>query len=876
MSTWEFADGKLLPSADWYAAFGWRVFPTYGLVGGKCECRDESKHRDGPKDWGKHPRINEWQNHSTTDRTRVAEWWHGAPDSNVAVHCEGSGMIVIDVDPRNGGDESWDVLESRVGGLPATVEACTGEYMTRSGARRGRHLFFKVKDGEAFKGNLNREGLKGIDIKHKGYVLVAPSRHGSGYCYEWAPGKAPWQMAVADAPEELLAEIRKRPYRAPGTPTEFGVVEWNGEKVDLDALLAEGIHEGEREVKCYMVACILSNQYPVATAHGKASVHALMRGINAKHVFPPLDYDERLAHQVDRAIQFVIENPKGAGLAAALGPGVMEWVRAQTTAGATVADKPPAAAGSGAPTSVNGPPAVAAAGGAAGAGAGGGGMASGAMPVNPGDALPPDADEWGNDAAEAAGGGVIRRTLTDRGNARRLRDHYAGTVKYTEGMGWFLWNGEYWQPDSEGLGVLEKSQVVSRLITRELLGLEAGEEEWKRVAAWALQSKNTSKLRSAIDQWKADSEMTRAPVEMWDNNPHLLGVKNGVVDLKTGNLLQGTIDMGITKRAEAAYTPGMRNIRWETFLDFATGGDKELQLWLQKAAGYTLTGLRDYDVLFMVFGQPGSGKSTFLEALGHVLGKGYMTSMNSNVLVDDGMKSSSDDYHWAQLRGKRMVVFSEWPQGRRTKEDAVKRLTGDMTIQARHPHERPFNFESQAKLWIGTNELPQVNEEAMWRRIRAIPFPYVPSAPDPGLKPYLMDPAGGLPAVMSWAIEGAVRVISSPERDALGWCSAVAAASAEYRQNEDRMGIFLEEETVLGEGSSVPVKMLWDVYRIWAEDRGEKPMTVTPFKKALEKRGLKVDGMGRRAVLHGRSLMPRVAEAPAGVADWSDLIRSAR
>ena len=89
------------------------------------------------------------------------------------------------------------------------------------------------------------------------------------------------------------------------------------------------------------------------------------------------------------------------------------------------------------------------------------------------------------------------------------------------------------------------------------------------------------------------------------------------------------------------------------FDEFATGGDKELQAWLQLAAGYTLTGRNDYDVFFIVFGQPGSGKSTFLEALSHVLGEQYSIHLPVASLIDDGRASQQDEYYRAQLPGKR-------------------------------------------------------------------------------------------------------------------------------------------------------------------------------------------------------------------------------
>lgn len=848
--------GLLGKSADWYAAAGWKVFPCHGIVRGKCTC---GKVHSYPKDFGKHPRTRDGQKSATDDRHTVARWWEDMPDSNVAVQCSGSGFLVVDIDPRNGGLESWDRLDELTGGtMEDTVEARTGLYTTPGGSARGRHLFYRVGEGEALKDKV--EGVPGIDIKHKGYVLIAPSQHGSGLTYEWAPGKAPWEKQMAWAPDELLGLLRRK---APGAGGEagggFGIMEWDGTKLDVDKLIKDGIYAGARSNTLHKIACSIANEIQPArlrTELGKQQVRFSMQSINNMACRPPMTWgdggSDDFAPQCESAIDFVIEHPKDRGTAEVLKSGVMTWV--DTTSTRVV--EPRRAEGEKrtmAPVGLT------------------------EMPVNPGD-LPDDPDELNddrldNEVDESGNPVVVRRTLTDRGNARRLRDWYRGTVRYTPGLGWFIWNEEYWYPDVEGLGVLEKSQAVAQLIAREAAGLEAGSQEIKAVLEWALASKGTGKLKSCIEQWRADSRYTRVGVEAWDSNPYYLGVKNGVIDLRTGDLLRGTLEMGITKQSPVAYTPGQRNVKWEEFLRFATGGDTEFQEWLQRAAGYTLTGLRTYDVLFMVYGQPGSGKSTFLEALMHVLGKDYATTMNSNVLVDDGMKSSSDEYHWAKLMGMRMVTFSEWPHGKRTKEDAVKRLTGDVTIQARHPGERPFNFESEAKLWIGTNSRPRIQEEAMWRRIRAIPFSHIPEVPDNGLKDYLMDAEGGLPAVVAWAVEGAVKLVNSPHRDGLGWCSVVADASAEYRRQEDRIGMFLDEETVVGEGTSVPIKVLHAVFNGWCEDRGESKWAAMNFRKVLEERGIVVSGLGQRAIIEDRSLLPRVVGSDT---DWGTLSHHAR
>jgi putative DNA primase/helicase len=477
--------------------------------------------------------------------------------------------------------------------------------------------------------------------------------------------------------------------------------------------------------------------------------------------------------------------------------------------------------------------------------------------------------------SEEDGGIVGQRTLSDTGNGRRFVDTFGEAVRYSEGLGWFHWDGGYWKPDIEGLEMQELAKSLAPVIASEVKNYDGDSDKQSDVIKWAQNSKSNARLKSAIENANSDRRI-RVAVDQWDSNPHMLGVLNGVVDLRSGELLKNRPDLYITRRAPVAYSPGTRNIRWEEFLNFATGGDKEFQDWLQRAAGYSLTGLSKYDLMFLVYGPAGSGKNTFVEAIVKCLGtQQYAWPFDSSILASgDGNASGSDLYHWAELRGRRLVWVDELPDSERLKENSVKKLTGSEEISARSPGERPFTFKAQAKLWISTNHRPIINDDAMWRRIRPIPFTFVPENPDPDLKEYIFDPEGALPAVLSWAVEGAIKMLGSSSRDALGWCSVVSEAAEIYRKNEDRIGLFLEEETILNEGATTPIKSLYVIYRIWAEERGEKPMTQTAFQRKMLERNVEVVGQGSQAIIMGRSLKPR--QVSNNDIDWGTATRFAR
>lgn len=858
---------RLLPGALWYASQGWKILPCHGIdETGKCTCG--GAHTD-PKDIGKHPAIGEWQHKATSDPGTIQGWWTTNEAFNIGVVARDSGFFVLDVDPRSGGFDSFAKLTDLIGddffapGTSATNVAITGQYSLKGKLVRGNHYYFRADAGEQLKGKL--EGFPGIDIKHNGYLLLNPSRHVSGVEYEWEPGKAPWELAMAEPSEALLSLLRKR---APKTASGSGGgsnwdyindLDWNGEKLDVEKFFAEGIDEGSRAVDIYALSCALANKFGTDTM-GRQAVINTMRAFNFEMVRPPLEEHGQggLLMHVERALTFVADNPKAA-LAGKGGSGYTADEMNQIAVDLSpVVAKPtgPQARYTPAPVSTS----------------------------DEDDSDGIDRDVLTNvtiskdkDALnDEEGGEMGSRTLTDTGNGRRLVDTYGSRLRYTPGLGWFFWTGDYWMPDTEELHTREITKRIASVLVAEGAKQDNPDDQ-KAVYNWAKQAKSNARQSAAIESATSDPRIGVA-VEHWDADPYLLGVANGVVDLRDGQLYQGAPDLHITRRAPIAYRAGTHSQRFQDFLDFATYGDKEFQDWLQRAMGYTLTGLRTYDVMLLMYGPGGSGKNVMVEALVKCLGtKQYAFPLDSMILAQgDGKANASDQYHWAELRGRRMIWVDELPESERLKENSVKKLTGSSEISARSPGEKPFTFESQGKLWVTTNHRPIITDDAMWRRIRPIPWMHVPEDPDPTLKQYLHDPEGGLPAVLSWAVEGAMKLLASKEPDALGWCSVVSEAAEMYRKNEDRMGMFLDEETVEDVVSSTPVKSLFYVYKTWSEDRGERPMTQIAFQRKLADRGEVISGSGGRAMIMQRKMRPQPSGYAPSDNDWGYMQRLAR
>ena len=874
--TWQDADNnRLIGGARWYASQGWKILPCHGIVdGGRCTC---GRPHSEPKDVGKHPAIDEWNIRATDDIEIVEDWWSQSPDANIGVFCRESGFLVIDIDPRSGGVESFQKFEELLeGNLPPTVEALTGEYTLGGKTVRGRHLFYRCDPSEALVGNLIKNGLKGIDIKHNGYVLIAPSRHFSGHCYNWVDGHAPYEMEMAEAPEELLSLLRKSGRRSSGSMS-YGELDWkdvfsdlqfDGERVDIDKILAEGLEEGHRTVDIYKLSCALANKMGVDAINRSAAESLIIR-FNHEKVRPPLPIDgpEGVLFQFNRAFDFVSANPKMKKFA----PHVAEWMEEKAKSiSSSSTSKPKAMVGVVQPNPAVFSPMPGTIAGSIAQSLEDGESVDVAFSLTNMD-VPKDVDAL----LEEDGGTVGMRSFTDTGNGRRIVDVFGQTIRYSEGLGWFNWDGTYWRPDIELLGMKEISKRLASIIGSEIGHYSDDTDKQVELIKFAQSSKSNARIDSGIKSANSDPRIL-VEVSKWDSDENLLGVLNGVVDLKTGELLKGRPDLYITKRAPLRYTPGLTNTRWQQFIDYATGGDKEFQDFIQRAAGYSLTGSRKYDTMFLVYGPAGSGKNTLVEAIVKCLGTDqYAFPMDSTILAqNDGQSSSTDLYHWAMLRGRRMVWVDELPESERIKENAIKKLTGSSEISARSPGERPFTFQSQAKLWITTNHRPIITDDAMWRRIKPIPLMRPPEVSDPDLKEYIFDPEGALPAVLSWAVEGAIKMLNSSSKDGLGSCAAVDEASEVYRKNEDRIGIFLNEETKESPGTSTPMKSLYAIYRLWSEQRGEKAMTQIAFHRKMVDRNLDVVGQGSQAIINGRLLVPRAVESTE--IDWNTATRFAR
>lgn len=218
-----------------YTRKGWHIFPLHSITAtAACSCSN------GPNcgNPGKHPLTPKGFKNATTDEKQIREWHKRWPQANWAISCGHSKLAVVDVDPRNQGDESLATLESQHGRLPQTVRALTGGGGTHE-------IFAWPADTEIPSGIL----AGGIELKAKGgYIVVAPSNHISGRVYEWDAGGHPNDTDPVTLPQWIQDRLRSpdtKQYESAGRVTEgfigkcFEIMGWLGRGLGPDKQSAQ-------------------------------------------------------------------------------------------------------------------------------------------------------------------------------------------------------------------------------------------------------------------------------------------------------------------------------------------------------------------------------------------------------------------------------------------------------------------------------------------------------------------------------------------------------------------------------------------------------------------------------------------------------------
>jgi putative DNA primase/helicase len=345
------------------------------------------------------------------------------------------------------------------------------------------------------------------------------------------------------------------------------------------------------------------------------------------------------------------------------------------------------------------------------------------------------------------------------------------------------------------------------------------------------------------------TSLTGVPIEPaeLDAHPMLLNCRNGVVDLKTGTLIPHADTRGyfLTKQAKIEYDPNATCLRWKRFLVEVFDGDVDLIAYIQRCAGYWLSGDVSEKAIWFFFGNGNNGKTTLLKIIREALGlKEYAGLVDINTL----MKKTSDDYSLrmtAMLQGMRFVTASEASEGCVLNEALIKHLTGMDDLVGRHIYGKTFEFPATHKIIVDANHRPEIHgtDEAIWLRLHLVPFKVMfsndPVQRDAGAKPMdknlWQDLRAELPGILAWAVRGAVEW---QHDGGLQPPQAIIDAIREYRAEQDVVGRFLEQRCLRDPQAMIRPSDLFAAFQTWCAEHGVQNLRKQPWltKKVKEKK----------------------------------------
>ena len=420
--------------------------------------------------------------------------------------------------------------------------------------------------------------------------------------------------------------------------------------------------------------------------------------------------------------------------------------------------------------------------------------------------------------------------LTELGNSERLVRRHGIDLRYchTDGQ-WRIWGQTHWMVDVNGK-VVELAKDTVRNITTEISSETDGDERWK-IDRWAKRSESAHSLNAMIKLAQSDPSVS-AHAHQFDENPMLLNVPNGTIDLRTGALQPHNRTDLISKIASVGYDINAPCARWMAFLEEITAGRAALSSFLQRIAGYALTGENNEQVLFLLLGSGANGKSTFLETLKAMMGDYAATADFSTLLQGPEGRPRND---LARLVGKRLVTAVEVGRGQKLAEVVTKTITGSDTITVRHLFCEGFEYKPQFKLFLAANHSPivQADDDAMWRRILIVPFDAsIPaSRQDKNLSHQLH---AELPGILAWAVQGRLAF----QRDGLNPPTEVKLATSACRENQHSIYGFVKSQCDLDRAAFTFSAELKLAYESFCSNRGLLCETENAFGRYLRRLGL--------------------------------------
>lgn len=795
---------------------------------------------------GKVPLVQKGSSEATLNPEQARQWWTRWPDANIGLvtgrlsetsratadACARE-FFAVDVDIKDGGDETWDILRAQHGALPATVEQVTGT--------GGRHLLFAIPDPSRLIVHNSQKKLgPGLDVRGEGgYIVAAPSIHPeTKRAYAW------------DGVDEIEVQLQAHGL-APAPEWLLDLIEAAGRRKQAAHGAAprdpEAIVEGGRNDTLFRIAARVRRY-----GWDAEEIFASLSVINSRRCRPPLPESELRTIAASAAKYKPDEKAIAWEKRRGQGPGARGQEKA-TTEGEIAPEAADVEAGIAHAIETEDLAAVL-----------GMGPLVKKLPVSAQALIVAKVRlKWGKEAREivqgferslrsdkviemkrrdgdvARGPGgpphdgdaapaddyLLEYALTDSGNGERVVRMHGENLRYCVEMDkWLVWDGRRWAVDDCG-AASQKVKLMARELYRQSIGWEAGSK-------WALKSESNQAIVAALKRAASEERMLIRAGDL-DQRPFLLNCLNGALDLRTGELAPHERAHYITKLCHMNYCPDAECPRFLKFVFWAMGDNPEAEQtprtvrmvgFLQRAFGYALTGDVSEKAAFVFWGAKGNNGKTTLLTVMRMLFPEYSALISIDTLMtqrggtDAGLRADLAD-----LRGARLVITSEVEKEHRLSEGKLKYITAgtDAEIKSCRKYENPITFRPTHKLFMDCNHRPAVRgtDNAIWRRLKPVPFEISIEDSDPDMDKKLQEKLQGeAEGILAWTARGCAEWL----KNGLGVPAEIGEANTAWREHDDPLKEFLEDCCVVAKGVWVKSSDLSAAYAWWCKKTSER------------------------------------------------------
>jgi putative DNA primase/helicase len=333
------------------------------------------------------------------------------------------------------------------------------------------------------------------------------------------------------------------------------------------------------------------------------------------------------------------------------------------------------------------------------------------------------------------------------------------------------------------------------------------------------------------------------PSTTWDGNPNIIVLKNQTLDISGDPPIvrdHSPEDYALSG-FEVDYDPEAKAPIWEEkVLGRLQEGEAE---FLEEYLGYCLTPDTSLEKAVWLLGEPGSGRSTFIEPIEAMFGE------RSTVV---SLRAMTERFGLSNIPGKTLLLAREQPSGYLPSTDILNSIISGETLDIDVKNKQPFKYRPTAKILWAMNNLPSVRgvNEGLFRRVYVVSWPAPIKNPDPKLKAYLIEHE--LAGIFNGAVRGLARLRKRGKFDPP---SSVVEATKEFEEDSDLLEIFIEDKCRVGDEEEHLAEPMHNAFLRWCERSNQRGLGRREWNKAMRRRGFKIEKSKKGGDLRDRQVV---------------------